>query len=109
MTFVANTRISVLGGTSTNEWGDEVDGTTVAASGIPASILQRTRVVTTPEMPTPRRIAYYVGRLPHGTPVGIENRIRDEVSGRIYAITDVDTPANVGIDGDLRLDLKRVT
>jgi hypothetical protein len=106
---IATTRVSVLTGTSTDSWGDTVDGSTVSASGIPASLIERTRTVTTPEEPTPRVIRYAVARLPSATTVGPEDRIRDDITGQIYAVTAVTQPATVGHRPDLRLDLKRVT
>lgn len=109
MRAIANTKVSVLTGTSADEWGDTVDGTTVSASGIPASLVERSRLVTTPEQPTPRVIRYTVGRLPGRTAVGAEDRIKCERTGAIYAITAVTPPSGVGHQPDLRLDLKRVT
>lgn len=109
MRALANTRISVLTGTNVDDFGDTVDGTTVSASGIPASLVERSRLVTTPEQPTPRVIRFTVARLPSQTTVGPEDRIRDDVTGTVYAITAVTPPSGVGHLPDLRLDLKRVT
>lgn len=109
MRAIANTKVSVLTGTSVDDWGDTVDNNTVAVSGIPASLVERSRLITTPEQPTPRVIRYTVGRLPGRTPVGPEDRIRDDRTGAIYAITAVTPPSGVGHQPDLRLDLKRVT
>ena len=108
MRAIANTRVSVLTGTSEDSWGDTVDGTTVAATNIPASLIERSRLITTPEQPTPRTIRYTVARLPSNTTVGVEDRIRDDVTGTVYAITSVTSPSGVGHKPDLRLDLKRV-
>lgn len=109
MRAIANTRISVLTGTSLDVWGDTLDGTTIAASGIPASLIEQSRLVTTPEQPTPRAIRYTIARLPAGTTVDVENRIKNEITGTVYAITNVTAPNGVGHTPDLRLDLKRVT
>lgn len=109
MRALANTRVSVLTGTSEDSWGDTVDGTTVAAAGIPASLIESSRLITTPEQPTPRVIRYAVARLPSTTVVAVENRIRDDITGTVYAITAVTAPSGVGHKPDLRLDLKRVT
>ncbi|MFD9223813.1 hypothetical protein ACFWDI_28370 [Streptomyces sp. NPDC060064] len=109
MRALANTKVSVLTGTSTDEWGDTVDGATVSASAIPASLIEKSRLVTTPEQSTPRVIRYTIARLPSNTTVGAEDRIRDDVTGTVYAITSVTAPSGVGHTPDLRLDLKRVT
>jgi hypothetical protein len=109
MRALANTKVSILTGTSVDSWGDTVDGDTVSASGIPASLIERSRLVTTPEQPTPRVIRFAVARLPSSTVVGAEDRIRDERTGTVYAITAVTAQPGVGHTPDLRLDLKRVT
>lgn len=113
MRALANTRVTVLTGTTTSEWGDPVDSTTPSTNpaqrGIPASLIEQTRTVTTPESTVPRVIRYTVARLPAGVPVGNEDRIRDDRTNTIYAITAVTLPSGVGHTQDLRLDLKRVT
>lgn len=113
MIAVATTRVTVLTGTTTSEWGDVVDSNAPSTDpklrGIPASLVERTRLVTTPESTVPRVIRYSVCRLKGGLAVGAEDRIRDDRTGQIYAITAVTPPTGIGHTPDLRLDLKRVT
>jgi hypothetical protein len=113
MQAIANTRVSILTGTTTDSWGDTVDSTTPSSNpaqrGIPASLIERGKTITTPEQPTPRVIRTHVARLPAGTPVGAEDRLRDDITGTVYAITAVTAETGVGRVPDVRLDLKRVT
>lgn len=109
MYAVANTKVSILTGTSVDEWNDTVDGTAVRAEGVPASLIEKSRLITTPEQPTPRVIRYAVARLPATTVIGEEDRIRDERTGNVYAITAVTGQPGIGHTPDLRLDLKYVT
>lgn len=105
----ATTRVSVLRGTTVDAFGDEQDASTVAASGIPASLIEQTRVATTRDDPTPRVIRYTVGRVPPGTDVTEDDRIKDEVTEEVYIVTAVSTNANPAMAQPLRLDLKRTT
>ncbi|WUH94566.1 hypothetical protein OG900_33420 [Streptomyces sp. NBC_00433] len=113
MQAIANTRVTVLTGTTTDDFGDTVDsltpGTDPRQQRIPASLTQSGKTVTTPEQPTPRVIRTHIARLPAGTPVGPEDRLRDDVTGTVYAITAVTAEPGIGHTPDVRLDLKRVT
>lgn len=109
MISVPTTTVTILGDGGTDSWGDQVDGDTVLASGIPASVLEQRRLVTTPDASRVQTILYYTGRLPHGTVVSIDNRLLDERTGHIYIIDSVSTVGNPVIKNDVRLDLRRVT
>jgi len=103
---IATTRVAVLRGVSTDPFGDEIDADTAVATGIPASLVEMTRMSTTPDDPTPRVVRYTVGRLPSGTDITETDRLRDEVTGRTYIVQSVSRPTGIGIQPDLRLDLK---
>lgn len=105
----ATTRVSVLRGTTVDVFGDEADASTVHASGIPASLVEQTRVATTRDDPTPRVIRYTVGRVPASTDVTEDDRIKDEQTNEIYIVTAVSKNANPAMQQPLRLDLKRTT
>jgi hypothetical protein len=70
MQAIATTRLDVLRGTTTDAYGDEQDTDTVVATGIPASLTEQSRRVTTKDDPTPRIIRYTTARVPgrHGHP-----------------------------------------
>jgi hypothetical protein len=109
VSFLATTKITVLRGTAENRFGDEVDTDTVIATDIPASILERPARGTRPasgRADTPRTYALRVWK-----PVDVQqnDRIRDQRTGHVYAVTTEAPSTNpVGL-GSTRLDLQRVT
>lgn len=105
----ATTTIAVLRGTSTNAWGDEADTDTPVHIGIPASLVEQTRRVTTRDDPTPRIVRYAVGRVTAGTDVTDQDRIRDERTGDTYIVEAVSAMNSAAVAADLRLDLRRTT
>lgn len=107
--MIATTTIAVLRGTSTNSYGDEVDNGTVAASGIPASIIEQTRFTQDPSSNTPRVIRYVTGRLYHGTDVRPGDQIRDERDSTVYMVDSVTTTQHGAILPEVRLELRRVS
>lgn len=108
MIAIPTTTVSILGGSASSDFGDPIEGTTVAASGIPASIVEGRQTVATESDPQARVVRYYTGRLPNGTEVNDSQRIRDDVTGDIYSIDNVTRPRNPVIPQDVRLDLRRV-
>lgn len=109
MQAVATTRISILRGTTTDAYGDEQDTDTVVASGIPASLTEQSRRVTTRENPTPRIVRYAVARVPAQTDVTDQDRVRDERTGATYIVEATSSMANPAAVPDIRLDLRRTT
>jgi hypothetical protein len=103
------TTVSVLGGEPTqSEWGDPVDGETVLRSGIPCAIHQQRRLVVPEGQTAPMSVRYWTGYLPHGTDVSDAQRLRDDRTGRLYAIDAVETPAHPSMPQDVQLDLRTV-
>jgi hypothetical protein len=109
MQAIATTRISILRGTTRDAWGDEQDTDTPVASGIPASLTEQSRRVTTRDDPTPRIVRYAVARVAAGTDVTDQDRVRDDRTGQIYSVDAVSSMANPAAAADLRLDLRRTT
>lgn len=105
----ATTTLSVLRGTSTDGYGDEVDTDTIVATGIPASLVEQTRRVTSRDDPTPRIVRYAVGRVTAGTDITDQDRLRDERTGDTYIVDAVSSMNSAAIAADLRLDLRRTT
>lgn len=105
--YLATTRVSVLGGTSTDAFGDQTDGTTVLASAIPASLIESTRTAMEPVTGTPRIIRTHVCRMPPGIDIDETKRIKDETTGEIYIVVAVTRNANPVLTQPLRADLKR--
>lgn len=105
----ATTTLAVLRGTTTDAYGDEQDTDTPVHTGIPASLTEQTRRVTTRDDPTPRVIRYTVGRVTAGTDITDQDRVRDERTGDVYIVDAVSQMANFATAADLRLDLRRTT
>lgn len=108
MSFKATTTVTVLRGTATDRYGDEMDTDTVVATNVPASILERPVTGARPasgRKDTPRTYALRTWR----RDLQQNDRIRDEKTGRTYVVT-TDAPATnpLGL-GSTRLDLQRVT
>jgi len=109
MQAIATTTVSILRGTTTDAFGDEQDTDTAIATGVPASLTEQSRRVTTRDDPTPRIVRYAVARLPARTDVTDQDRIRDERTGAIYIVDAVSGMANPAFEVDRRLDLRRTT
>ncbi len=109
MNAVATTTVAILRGTSTDDYGDEVDGSTVVASGIPAAIQEQRQTVTTADDPQPRVVRIYTGRVNAGTDIQTGDRIKDETTNAIYIVDQFSQVASPVMTNDLRLDLRRVT
>lgn len=106
---IATTTLAVLRGTTTDVWGDEADASTVVQTGIPASLTEQSRRVTTRDNPTPRIVRYAVARVTAGTDITDQDRVRDERTGAVYIVDAVSSMANPAVAADLRLDLRRTT
>ncbi len=106
---IATTTLAVLRGTTTDAYGDEQDTDTPVAVGIPASLTEQTRRVTTRDDPTPRIVRYAVARVSAGTDVTDQDRVRDERTGAVYIVDAASSMANPALTADLRLDLRRTT
>ena len=106
---IATTALTVLRGTTTDAYGDAQDTSTVLRTGIPASLTEQSRRVTTRDNPTPRIVRYAVARVAAGTDVTDQDRVRDERTGAVYIVEAVSSMANPAVTPDLRLDLRRTT
>ncbi len=109
MQAVANTKVSILRGTTTDAYDDEQDTDTPVHTGIPASLVEQSRRVTTRDDPTPRIVRYAVARVPARTDVTDQDRVLDERTGAKYIVDAVSGMDNPAIEVDRRLDLRRTT
>lgn len=109
MQAVATTQVTVLRGTTTDAYGDEQDADTVVARNIPASLTEQSRRVTTRDDPTPRIIRTAIARVPAGTDVTDQDRVRDQRTGATYIVDATSGMPNPALTVDLRLDLRRTT
>ncbi|MCX5338356.1 hypothetical protein [Streptomyces sp. NBC_00140] len=104
---LATTTVSILRGTTEDEFGDETDTATTLAVGIPASLIEATRTAMEPVSGTPRIIRTHVCRLPPAVDVTENDRIKDEQTNEIYIVVAVTKNSNPVLAQPLRADLKR--
>jgi hypothetical protein len=108
--LIANCRVSILRGTVKDPFGDPMEIETPLYENVPAAISEVASNETTVAEGMPRQVRYLVGRLPAGTDVQHEDRLRDEVSGQVYLIDGIDETASSAIlDQGVRLELRRVS
>lgn len=112
MTFLATTRASVLRGTTTDALGDEVDangGSPVAGyDDLIASIVERRTSVYDPASGTRRTVRFYSCRLPYFVVLAEGDRIKDNNTGEIFAITEkVTVPRSLAGQSSLTLKLTK--
>lgn len=106
----ATTTITILTTSTTeNGLGDEVENTIVAASGVPASIIEQDRSIYDNNSETPRRIRQITGRVASNVTITESNRVKDERTGTVYLVRAVSDLGNPVRNVDRRLDLTRTT
>lgn len=106
MVIIATSKYSVLRGTTTNEYGDEVDGDTVIDTDIRGSVVQRAKNVYNPDSGRVELITFYTGRFPHGTDIVQGDRIRDERTSKEYVVLSANGGSDFINKSDLTLDLE---
>lgn len=110
MLAVPTCTVSILRGTTTNGFGDTVDdNTSVAVSGVRASILSGPRSNQRPVDGTPRVIRSKTLRVPAGTDLRVDDRIKNEVTGDLYTVDEIYQPENIVTTQDIQARLRRVT
>jgi len=110
MTFQATTRASIYRATTETALGDEIDDNAMPVSALAdlrASLIEKSRAVLDPASGERRTVRYCIGRLDYGTDVRAGDRIKDNISGQMYALDEI-TPTRRTITGasSLVLDLR---
>lgn len=110
MYAIPTTTVTILGGAeTTDDLGDLVSGETVTASGVPCSLLEQTRRITSKSDQRVQVVTFVTARLPGDAVVTLTDRLRDEATGVVYfveSVTRVGSPVTVN---DLRLDLRKAS
>jgi hypothetical protein len=108
--LIANCKVSILRGTYKDPLGDTVESDNPTYEGVPASIREVASNETTVSEGMPRQVRFLVGRLPAGTDVQYEDRLRDEDNGRVYQVDGIDeTNQSAILETGIRLELRRVS
>jgi hypothetical protein len=106
----ATTTISILRGDSAADaYGDIEPSDTPVYTGIPASIMERTKHVFTADAPTPMIVRYSTGRVGNSTDLRVGDRIKDESSGVLYAVDGFGKPSSPVHAQDIRIELRIIT
>jgi hypothetical protein len=105
-----NCTITLLRGSTVNQYGDEIDANDPLMTGIPATLIETGKSVQDPSTPTPRTIRQVYCSVPYWTGVLSTDRIMDERNSEVFMILSVTTPpTTIGAPVDLVLQLKRVS
>ena len=110
MNALPTTTVTILGGTTTNPWGDPTEGEDVIRADVPIAIHEQNVKVLTESDPAQVINRVYTGRAPHWSKDLFTNarRIKDQRTDEIYLIDAVTRPQNAAVPQDVRLDLRRV-
>lgn len=107
---VANTYVSVLGGTVVDEYGNIQDASVVLHSRVPAALAEVSRTVFDPATQSPRTVRSVVCNVSRWLGVTSSNQLLDETTGNTYAVEEILLPPTLmGAPVDVVLTLRRVT
>src|SRR6188508_1289802 len=84
MISLATTTCSVLRGTSTSAYGDDVDADTAVQVGVPLAVMPASQASTRSADARPQEVETYRGRVPAGTDIRVSDRLRDEQAPTVY-------------------------
>lgn len=105
MLGLAGSRYSIMRGSTFNEYGDEVDGSTVVHSAVLGSVVERRRTSYDPQSSRVGTYRELVGRFGHGTDIQDGDRIKDERTGDVFLVTSVYKGSNLVHKSDVVVDL----
>lgn len=110
MIGAANTRASILRGTETDSYGDEVDSNVVVYTDVPMSIIERNRRVYLPAEGATRVIRSYSAQCGYEVDLRKDDRIRDQGTGIVYQVIEISDPTGIlGVKPDRVVALSRTT
>lgn len=109
--FYANTSISIASAKTSDPRGDRKspEPDSFQWTGIVASLIEQTQIVTNPEDGIPREIHYATMRVQKGTEIKKTDRVKDEKTGQIYVVTSCVSPTtHFPVNFGLKVMLRRV-
>lgn len=98
MKAAATTLVTVLRGTETDVYADEVDSDIAEYVDVPASIIEENRRTFLPAEGAFRVVRSYSAQLGREVDVRKDDRLRDQSTGRIYLVTELSDP--LGLPGE---------
>ncbi len=107
----ATETVTVLRGTETNEFGDEVDSETAVHTGVLIAITESTKRTYLPAEGATRVIRSYRGLTSANADIQKGDRLRSEFTNRTYLVTELSDPEApcVVYAPDLTMDLSRTS
>jgi len=108
--WLATSTFSILRGQAQDPFGDVMDLDSPIQTKVPGSVREVRSIVTTVSEGRGQQVRLLVGRLPAGTDVRPEDRIKDERSGKVFIVDAISLdPQSPIADTGVRLDLRRVS
>jgi hypothetical protein len=105
-----NAVISLLRGTTSNQYGDIVDSNVPYISDLPVTLIETGKTVQDPSTPTPRTIRAIYLNIPQWVGILTTDRVLDQTTGDIYIVISVTTPPTIiGAPVDTTCQLKRIS
>lgn len=106
--FIPTTRVAVLRGETTDEYGDPADSDTPVRGGVPISLIEREQRVFVAAENRYTIVRFVAGRVRPHADIREADRLRDEATGSIYLVEAVSRPQSPIGRADVRLVLRRV-
>ncbi len=100
-------RVDILRGSTTNVYGDEVDSDVVVQSNVPFGVNPASQQSTDSADERAQEVEYLRGRLPAGTDVRVNDRLRGAKTGFIYLVTGSHQAINPIMAQDVAVELTR--
>ena len=105
----ANTRVTILRGTSTNDYEDSVDEEVSVRTDVLCALEETNRRVYLPAEQATRIVRTYSARLSPTAPVQKGDRLRDQRTQVVYLVTDLNDPQSAHHTPDIHVELSRTT
>lgn len=102
----ATTKVTIYRGESTDDYGDPVDGETVVARHVPASIIEQTVKAWTEVTSMAHVQRFAKMRVTYGYDIQQNDRVYDEKTGETWTIVQISRRANPVRGNDVRVDLE---
>jgi hypothetical protein len=107
---IANASVSVLRGTTVDQFGDIRDASVPVLTGVPACLIETTQQVMDPATQTPRTVRASVCTVSAYAGVLNSDQIVNERDGSKYIVESVESvPSLTGAPADTKLVLRRIS
>jgi hypothetical protein len=106
----ANTSVTIYRGTTSNQFGDQVDSNVPFITDLPATLIETGKSVQDPSTPTPRTIRAIYLNVPEWAGILNTDRVLDQRTQDVYIVISVTKPGTIiGAPVDTICQLKRIS